>query len=238
MTEFIDRRELHGTLPELIDEAEKFVKRNTRIATKIVGFEQVNVTEYPYEAIREAITNAVCHRDYFFSGASIRVMIYDDRIVVESPGKLPEGVTLKNLEGSHVLRNEKIANWLYDIGYIEKWGTGIKRMKNLMQKHGLAIPKFEESKKFFKVTFFGPEEKILNLVKPRNRIDLKEKGLNDRQIEALRLMVNEKEVMTNKVYRERFKITDRTALRDLNFLLKERMIEKEGFKKDAIYRAI
>jgi len=62
--------------------------------------------------------NAVAHRDYFFTGASIRVMIFDDRIEVESPGGLPEGVTLKNLEGSHVLRNERIANLLYDIGYI------------------------------------------------------------------------------------------------------------------------
>ena len=118
MTEFIDRAELHVPLPELIDEAEKFVRRNTRRATKIVEFEQVNIAEYPYEAIREAITNAVAHRDYFFTGASIRVMIFDDRIEVESPGRLPEGVTLKNLEGSHVLRNEKIANLLYDIGYI------------------------------------------------------------------------------------------------------------------------
>ncbi|MCK4417538.1 MAG: putative DNA binding domain-containing protein [Candidatus Latescibacteria bacterium] len=109
MTEFIDRVELRGPLPELIDDAERFVRRNTRRATKIVDFEQVNIAEYPYEAIREAITNAVGHRDYFFTGASIRVMIFDERIEVESPGRLPEGVTLKNLEGSHVLRNERIA---------------------------------------------------------------------------------------------------------------------------------
>jgi len=228
MTEFIDRKELQGTLPELIDKAEKFVRRNTRMATKIVGFEQVNITEYPYEAVREAITNAVCHRDYFFSGACIRVMIFDDRIVVESPGILPEGVTLKNLEGSHVLRNERIANWLYDIGYIEKWGTGIRRMKDLMREHGLETPEFEESERFFKVTFFGPQEKILDLIKPKNRIDLKEKGLNSRQIEALKLMVNEKRKLTNREYRKLFNVSKPTATRDLTKLVKENLIREIG----------
>lgn len=77
----------------------------------------------------------------------------DDRIEVESPGKLLNGVTLRNLEGSHVLRNEKIANLLYDIGYIEKWGTGIRRMKELMKEHGLKEPLFEQSNSFFKVYF-------------------------------------------------------------------------------------
>lgn len=238
MTEFIDRKELHGTLPELIDEAEKFVKRNTRRATKIVGFEQVNIAEYPYEAVKEAITNAVCHRDYFFSGASVRVMIYDDRIVVESPGKLPEGVTLKSLEGSHVLRNEKIANWLYDIGYIEKWGTGIRRMKDLMQKHGLEFPKFEESERFFKVTFLGPEEKILDLVKPKNRIDLKEKGLNNRQIKALKLIVNERKKLTNRQYRELFNISKPTATRDLTQLVKKNLTREDGKGRNLGYIGI
>ncbi|PIP13894.1 MAG: hypothetical protein COX49_00850 [bacterium (Candidatus Stahlbacteria) CG23_combo_of_CG06-09_8_20_14_all_40_9] len=238
MTEFIDRKELQGALPELIDEAEKFVKRNTRMATKIVGFEQVNITEYPYEAVREAITNAVCHRDYFFSGASIRVMIFDDRIVVESPGILPEGVTLKNLEGSHVLRNQRIANWLYDIGYIEKWGTGIRRMKDLMREHGLETPKFEESERFFKVTFFGPREKILDLIKPKNRIDLKEKGLNSRQIEALKLMVNEKRKLTNREYRKLFNVSKPTATRDLTQLVKENLIREIGKGRGLSYMRV
>jgi predicted HTH transcriptional regulator len=69
-------------------------------------------------------------------------------------------------------------------------------------------------------------------------LNLKELGLNERQIETLRVMVNEKKVMTNSLYRKKFKITDRTALRDLNFLLKKGLIKKEGFKKDAVYKAV
>ncbi|MEA1925150.1 MAG: helix-turn-helix domain-containing protein [Candidatus Altiarchaeota archaeon] len=235
MVEFIDRVELHGILPKLIDEAEKFVKRNTRRATKVVGFDQINVTEYPYEAIREAITNAIAHRDYLFSGASIRVMVFDDRIEVESPGSLPVGVTLKTLEGSHVLRNKLLAGLLYDLGYIEKWGTGIRRMKDLMVRHGLPEPEFEETDGFFRVTFRGPGDEILDLIKPRDRIDLRELGLNERQIKALRLMVNEGKRLTNKKYRELFHVSKVTAFRDLTQLVDEGLINESGKGRSLCY---
>ena len=236
-TEFIDRAELRATLPELIDEAEKFVRRNTRRATKIVEFEQVNIAEYPYEAVREAITNGVAHRDYFFTGASIRVMIFDDRIQVESPGRLPEGVTLENLEGSHVLRNERIASLLYDIGYIEKWGTGIRRMRHLMKGHGLKEPQFEERGRFFKVTFYGPGDEILNLVKSKDRVDLRELRLNERQIEALRLMVNNGAKITIREYRQKFGISEKTAQRDLRAMVNLGLVVKRGVKKGAYFEA-
>ncbi len=127
MGHFIDSADLQGTLPEMIDEAERFIQRNTRVAAKVVGFKRREVTEYPYEAVREAICNAVCHRDYFMDGSTVRIMIFDDRIEVNSPGPLPPGVTVENIDRKHVLRNKLIANYLYDIYYIEKWGTGIVR---------------------------------------------------------------------------------------------------------------
>jgi len=127
MGHFIDSADLRGTLPEMIDEAERFIRRNTRVAAKVVGFKRREVTEYPYEAVREAICNAVCHRDYFMDGSTVRIMIFDDRIEVNSPGPLPPGVTVENIDRKHVLRNKLIANYLYDIYYIEKWGTGITK---------------------------------------------------------------------------------------------------------------
>ena len=114
-------------------------------------------------------------------------------------------------------------------------------MKNGMEEHSLKPPIFSQPGDFFRVSFYGPGERILDLVSniPKERqIDLKELGLHERQIEALQLMVNEGKAMTNRFYREKFKITDRTALRDLGFLLKKGLVKKEGFKKDAIYRAV
>jgi ATP-dependent DNA helicase RecG len=81
---FIDRLDCTGTLPEMIDEAERFVQRNTRVAAKITGFERREVTEYPYPAIREAIANAVAHRDYWRRDVEVRVSIFADRIEVQT----------------------------------------------------------------------------------------------------------------------------------------------------------
>ncbi len=161
---FIDRADLNGTLPEMIDTAEQFIRRNTRLAAKIVGFRRRELTEYPFEAIREAICNAVCHRDYHIEGATIRIMVFDDRIEVNSPGGLPPGVTIANIERKHVLRNPLIANYLYDIFYIEKWGTGIARMRHAMREYGLAEPHLEDLGDFFAVTFYGPGDRILDLI--------------------------------------------------------------------------
>jgi len=86
----------------------------------------------------------------------VRIMVFADRIEVNSPGGLPPGVTLANIERQHVLRNHLIANYLYDIFYIEKWGTGIARMRCLMCEHGLAEPHLEDLDDCFAVTFYGP----------------------------------------------------------------------------------
>lgn len=140
-------------------------------------------------------------------GSTVRIMIFDDRIEVNSPGSLPPGVTIKNIDRKHVLRNKLIVNHLYDIYYIEKWGTGITKMRGLMHEHGLAEPIFEDLKSFFSVTFYGPGEKILNLIPEEGVVDLRELGLNERQIEALRLMVNEGVELSNRAYRDMFAVS-------------------------------
>lgn len=237
MGHFIDSADLRGTLPEMIDEAERFIRRNTRVAAKVVGFKRREVTEYPYEAVREAICNAVCHRDYFMDGSTVRIMVFDDRIEVNSPGSLPPGVTVENMDRKHVLRNKLIANYLYDIYYIEKWGTGITKMRRLMREHGLAEPVFEELGSFFAVTFYGPGERILDLIPEEGVVDLRELGLNERQIEALRLMVNEGQELSNKEYREMFGVATRTASRDLMGLVKTGMVQQTGEGRGVKYRA-
>jgi ATP-dependent DNA helicase RecG len=175
MGDFIDRADLRGTLPEMIDEAEKFVQRNIRLIGLREGFQRVDRLEYPLAAVREAITNAVAHRDYAIEGSTIRVAIFDDRIEVYSPGGLPPGVTVDNIEGNHVLRNRIIANLLYDMGYIEKWGSGVIAMKRAMRAWGLPDPSFEDFGTV-RVTLYGPgKEAAEKLVRPHGR-ELKEAG--------------------------------------------------------------
>lgn len=222
---FIDRLIVHGTLPEMLDEAERFIRRNTRTAMKVVEFESVQVSEYPYDAVREALVNAMAHRDYHHS-SGIQVNIFDDRLEVMSPGEAL--IPLSELEGSHVTRNETLCRRFRDIGEMEQFGTGITKMKRLVREHGLDEPVFEERGSFFKVTFYGPGERILDLVPRAGVTDLRELGLNERQIEALRLMVNEGRELTNRDYREMFGVTYITAFRDLSRLVDLNLARAEG----------
>jgi ATP-dependent DNA helicase RecG len=137
---------------------------------------------------------------------------------VQNPGRLPPPLTLATLGEEHVLRNELIAQLLFNIRYIERWNTGVERMRRWMRGHGLEEPVFEEIGETFRVTFYGPGEDILDLIPEEGVTDLRDLGLNERQIEALRLMVNENQAITNREYCELFGVSTATATRDLSEL--------------------
>ena len=236
--ETIDSQEIKGHIYKMLSEVEAFFKRNTRLANKIVEFKRVDIPEYPFEAIREAIINAIAHRDYNRRGAPIMVAIFDDRIEVRNPGGLLPGLNIKKLEGNHVTRNEAVCNIFHETRDMERYGTGIGKMKNLMKEHGLSLPQFSEEGDFFVVKFYGPGDKILDLVPsiPEHRqTDLKKLGLNDRQIEALRLMVNENKIITNESYQSINNVSRRTALRDLQGLVESGQAKAKGVGKGTKY---
>jgi ATP-dependent DNA helicase RecG len=122
---FIDMKVMDGAVYEQIDQAEKFVLFNMKKAAWVEPgkIERQEKWEYPPEAIREAITNAVAHRDYFSSG-NVQIRIFDDRIEVWNPGCLPEGLTVEKLKGKHESkpRNKLIARMFFLIKYIRAMG--------------------------------------------------------------------------------------------------------------------
>lgn len=238
--EFIDSQELEGSLYQILEDAERFFKRNTRLANKIVEFKRVDIPEYPFEAVREALINAMAHRDYNRIGSNIQVDIFDDTIEVTSPGGLLPGLDIKNLEGIHETRNKGICKIFHETKDMEKYGTGITKMRNWMKEHGLKIPVLSQPGNFFRVTFYGPGDKILDLVSnipEEKQIDLRELGLNERQIEALRLMVNEKKRLSTKDYCQRFRVSRNTAYLDLSGLVEKKMIIPKGRGRSLYYIA-
>jgi len=238
--EFIDSRELFGPFYKILGDIEIFFKRNTRLASKIVEFKRVDIPEYPFEAIKEAVINAMAHRNYFLEGANVQLEIFDDRIEITSPGGLLPGLDIKKLAGIHKTRNKKICDILHETKDVERYGTGIVKMKKAMKDHGLKPPFFSEPGNFFRVIFHGPSDKILDLVSsiPKKReTNLKALGLNERQIEALRMMVNERKIMTNREYRKLFSVTNKTAATDLNDLVKLDMVRYEGKGRSIRYFA-
>ncbi|MEI7998837.1 MAG: ATP-binding protein, partial [Candidatus Omnitrophota bacterium] len=186
------------------------------------------------------VIDTIAHRDYDRRGAPIMVAIFDDRVEIKNPGGLLPGLKFKSLEGKHSTRNETICRIFHETMDMERFGTGIGKMKNLMKAHGLKEPTLTEEGDFFAVTFLGPGDKILDLVPsiPEERTtDLKKLGLNKRQIEALRLMVNEKMVLTNEQYQNMHKVARRTALRDLQGLVESGQARATGVRKGTKYSA-
>ncbi|MCL2143052.1 MAG: putative DNA binding domain-containing protein [Methanomassiliicoccaceae archaeon] len=151
----IDMGDYNEGMLDNIDNAVKFLWKNLRVRHEFEGVQRINTLEMPEEALREAITNAAAHRDYFEEGANIMVEIYDDRVIVHNPGGLPKGLTIDELGTRSVLRNKTVVDMLYRAGYIEKMGTGINKIRDLMEEAGLEPPTFE-SDYFFTVTFKRP----------------------------------------------------------------------------------
>ena len=150
--EFADRKEISGTLAEQLDKIENFFKDHLRRPAVIKGFDRKDYFEIPIEALREAVVNAVAHRDYAVP-SNIRVFIYDDRIEVLNPGNLPNTVTIENIKyGIHVERNPIIVSYLTKLGKMSQIGTGIPRLIQMVRKATGKDPLFEEMDNQFKVT--------------------------------------------------------------------------------------
>ena len=218
-TVVIDDRMIGGTIIEQIEEAMDFIRKNINVEFVMTGKPaREEIWDYPLEALREAVINAVCHRDYTVP-SNTEVRIYDDELIVWNPGGLPLGLTVEDLYKPHpsVLRNKGVGGIFYDMGLIEQWGSGIDKMRMACQKAGIPEPKFEEHQGFrviFKKDIFAEEY-------------LQKIGLNERQIKAV-IYVKQKGRITNREYREMFNIKNRMALIDLSDLYNKGILTRVG----------
>jgi len=230
-TVIIDSLDLKDPIFRLLEKCQKFFISNTKTAQEIIGFERKDIDEYPFEAIREAIINALAHRDYNIENSPIMFSIFKNRIEIISPGKLMPPATLKNLGLIPAHRNKKICEILRETKDMERRATGIRKMQKIMKEYGLKQPKFEENGDLFKVTFYGPKE-MKDLFKSRkNTTDLKELGLNNRQISALTEMINEKKFFTIGKYMKKYNLSRSASSRDLNELVKFKLVKEYTNKK-------
>lgn len=119
------------------------------LKAEILGLQRTETFELPIAAIREALINALVHRDYSNFGRDIKVGIYDDAVNIVSPGGLPNGITLEEaLTGRSEIRNRVLARVFKELGYIEQWGSGIARIQELCEQAGSQTPVFKETGDF------------------------------------------------------------------------------------------
>lgn len=148
----VDRHDFAGGILADIKEASNFVWRNMRIAEKIQNRYRTDINEFPLEAVTEALANAFAHRDWAQRGMQITAEIFSGRLEITSPGGLPEGVTLENIERTSIRRNPMISDLLQRAGLAERVGSGIAKMNRICQQEGCDPPSFE-SAHYFKAIF-------------------------------------------------------------------------------------
>jgi len=226
------RHDATGTLPDQIRQAEAFVSANMRRGMRLRGLTREETTEYPLSVVREAIVNAVAHRDYAIRGESIRVLMFSDHLEVYSPGRLPGHVTLQNLLHERFSRNEAIVQVLSDLGFVERLGYGIDRMMAAMAEAELPPPLFEETVAGFRVTLRGHGEE---LVSPAQTQRWGNRLLNPRQERALAYLLEHGRI-TNRELRELAPdVSDETIRRDLADLVDQGLIMKIGERRATYY---
>lgn len=196
----IDRDDIREALPVSVEWAFQFLKRNMRHTTRIEGFSKVEIHEYPYEALREAVVNAVAHRDYNLAGSCIRIDKYADRIELISPGLPPEPITLQKIERLDYIacsRNPKLARGLSFFERIEEQGDGLRRIVRESEAIGLRRPLFQYRDGHFQVTFFAPEDMLkLKSQGARPVFELKKdilEGLSETQKKIIKILMEESE---------------------------------------------
>ena len=199
----------------------KYLIRNV----KYEGISRVEIPDYPFDAIRELLFNAIVHQRQGVMPITIRV--FNDRIVISSFGMLPEGLTPEDLKKPHgsFPRNKLMANVFYKGGHIETWGRGTLKVIEECEKYGLPEPLIEEMSGGVWVTLFK---------KRTNPEFLATLPLNERQLKSIEYLKNNSNI-TSKIYQELFDTSYRTAIRDLNGLLETEIIKKVGDNKGAKY---
>ena len=237
-TVFLDKREFDGPVYEQIEKAVDFVLRNIRLGATIEGLVRKEKYELPPEAIREMIINAHCHRNFLYESC-IQVAVYDDRLEVTSPGGLYNGLTYEELMSGHSrIRNKGIANVFSQMGLVESWGSGIRRILDAAKDYDLAEPVFQEFDNMFRVELFRSVSPMYNR---RNIGETSEKHriceLNDTQEKILELLSEDSKLSAAKLS-EKIGIASRNIEMNIKTLKDKGILIRHGSPKNGYWEIV
>lgn len=242
MSDTFTRQDITGTLPDQIRRAEMFMvdylRKGVQLGQTMARAENF---EYPLEAARELVVNAVAHRDYQVTGDGIRLFIFSNRMEVTSPGGLPGPVTIDNIKDERFSRNPAIVQVLSDMGFIERLGYGVDRVIDLMRLQKLQAPQFEETSSGFRVILHNEsldepvqEESAKNSVQFNGVYQGIE--INPRQEAALVYLREEGSRITNSDLQALCPdVHPETIRRDLADLVAKNILRKMGQKRGSYY---
>ena len=247
---FLDKREFTGPIYAQIESAVDFVLRNIRLGARIDGLVRKEKYELPLEAIREMIINAHCHRN-LLDESCIQVAVYDDRLEVTSPGGLYNGLTYEEVMNGHSkIRNKAIANIFSQMGLVEAWGSGIKRIFNAAKEYGLLEPKFQEFDNMFRVELFRSslpmtlENKSIGEASEKHRRNIGETSekqetvdFNSTQLEILKLLMENNRLSAVKLA-EKIGVASRNIESNIKKLKELDILVRHGSPKNGYWEVI
>lgn len=235
-----DHEDIRGPMPEVIERAIRFVDRNTRHPMRVAGLNRLRLDEYPTEPLREALVNAVAHRQYEDAGRKILLEVYADRVVVFSPGLPPKPITVERLrKGKYkpCSRNPVLAHSLSYFHRIEERGSGFRRMRSGMLGHGLDAPLLGTDTGYFSVTFPGPGEDMERITVPESRLVVTpaiEAQLTERQKKMAAALASGEELTSRRCQQE-FEVTRETVSKDFAVLVDLGLAVKQGEGRSTRY---
>lgn len=223
-SEFLDQRQLTGNTFVLLHEAELFLRRHLPVTGRFESGRMDRIDEplFPPLALREALVNALCHRDYAIYGGAIHVAVHDDRVEIISSGTLPFGLTVDDLKREHESRprNPSLAELFYRRGFIERWGRGTLRIIEMCRIAGHPEPEFEERAGNMVVRFLPSE------YSPPLRVS---HDLSDRQRAILQILSDRQKWRSKDIASHLNPPLPRTTLRkDLDLLRQLGLVESDG----------
>lgn len=227
-TVIIDDKWVKGNLFQQFEETLNVLKQFISVRYEIKDIQREDIWDYPIPALREAVLNALIHRDYFNIANFILIKVYDDHIWISNPGGLPEGITIDELKKPHksYIRNPLIAKAFYLAGFIEQYGSGTVRIVEWMKDADLPEPEYKEEMGGFSVYFYK------DIYTEEN---LRKMGLNERQIKAV-MYVKEKGRITNKEYQELNNVSNKTAFMELSDLTEKGLLKIQGSGRAVMYK--
>jgi ATP-dependent DNA helicase RecG len=231
---FLDNRKFEGTIPEIVEGAVNYLLASIRKSSLIEGLYRRDIPEYPEEAVREAVVNAVAHRDYsnFVRGSYIQIRLFADRLEVQNPGGLYGNVAVETLEEEQSTRNRVLMRLMEDLHLVENRGSGIRTMLSAMRNANLEPPRFQDKRSSFWVTFHSH-----TLMNPESIAWLNQfadQPLNDHQRLALAYL-HHHEQMTNSDYQRLNHVDSVTANRELHGLVQLKLVDQHGTRRWAYY---
>jgi predicted HTH transcriptional regulator len=250
---FIDKAEFKGSIIDQIESAIKFLKSNIKLSATIGDVYREEKYEYPIPALREAIVNAVTHRNYLLKGQDIKVAVFDNRIEISSPGELPAGYSIDDIGKMDFskLRNVTIGRIFSELKIIEQWGRGFSNIIELCKQYENVVPEFKEELLQFKVIFWnriiekkvgekvvrkGGQERWLGKV-VRKGSQKRWSELTQRQAEILQL-IKENQKITRKMLSEKLNINPSAVQKHINKLKQKGLLKRVGPTKGGYWKIV